>query len=111
MRIAVSGSHATGKSTLVRELLARIPDLTAVDEAYYVLTDQGHVFADPPTFDDFEVLVEQSAPAWLRIQLRPLSSTDLRPTTWRIWRPCGQASRSPTKCRSPVKHSPHSISL
>jgi hypothetical protein len=72
MRIAVSGSHATGKSTLVRELLARISDLTAVDEAYYVLAEQGHVFGDPPTFDDFELLFEHSAASMVARRAGPV---------------------------------------
>jgi hypothetical protein len=37
MRIAVSGSHGTGKSTLVRELADRLPDFIAMDEPYYLL--------------------------------------------------------------------------
>lgn len=37
MRIAVSGSHATGKSTLVAELVRRRPDVTAFDEPYHNL--------------------------------------------------------------------------
>lgn len=41
MRVAVSGSHATGKSTLVRELAERLPDFTAIDEPYYLLAEEG----------------------------------------------------------------------
>jgi len=59
-RIAVSGSHATGKSTLVHELARRFPQLTPVEESYYLLTEQGHAFGDPPTIDDFELLFDRS---------------------------------------------------
>lgn len=60
MRIAISGSHATGKTTLVRELAERWTDVTVIDEPYYVLADEGYAFADPPTSDDFEALCERS---------------------------------------------------
>lgn len=60
MRIAVSGSHGTGKSTLVRELAQRLSGFTALDEPYYLLADEGHAFGDPPTGDDFELLFDRS---------------------------------------------------
>lgn len=60
MRIAISGSHGTGKSTLVRELADRLPDFIATDEPYYLLAEEGHAFSQPPTFDDFIVLHERS---------------------------------------------------
>ena len=56
MRIAVSGSHATGKSTLVAELVRRLPDVTAFDEPYHLLESEGHAFTTPPTASDFELL-------------------------------------------------------
>lgn len=34
MRIAVSGSHRTGKSTLIAELAALLPGYSTVDEPY-----------------------------------------------------------------------------
>jgi len=60
MRIAVSGSHATGKSTLALELTRHFPDMTAVEESYHLLTEQGHAFGDPPTLEDFELLFDHS---------------------------------------------------
>jgi hypothetical protein len=60
MRIAVVGSHATGKSTLVAELARRMPTVTPVDEPYHSLAAAGHVFSDPPTISDFEILFDAS---------------------------------------------------
>ena len=60
MRIAVSGSHATGKSTLIDELARRLPGYAAIEEPYYTLTDEGHVFAARPGIDDFAMLLERS---------------------------------------------------
>ena len=60
MRIAISGTHATGKSTLVDELARRLEGFLAMPELYYQLEDEGHVFADRPTFDDLDMLFERS---------------------------------------------------
>lgn len=60
MRIAVSGSHATGKSSLVSELDRRLSGFTAIDEPYYLLEGEGHAFGAPPTVDDFESLLQRS---------------------------------------------------
>jgi predicted ATPase len=56
VRIAVSGSHGTGKSTLIAELAGSLPNYVTVEEPYYTLLEDGHVFADPPSAVDFELL-------------------------------------------------------
>ena len=53
MRIAVSGTHFSGKSTLVASLLKWLPDYTSVDEPYFLLEQQGYEFSDPPLLEDF----------------------------------------------------------
>jgi predicted ATPase len=63
MRIAISGTHATGKSTLVDELAHRLDGFVGMPELYYQLEDEGCVFADPPTFDDLDMLFERSVRA------------------------------------------------
>ncbi len=63
MRIAVSGAHRTGKTTLVGKLVASHPKFRAVDEPYYLLENEGHAFADVPGFDDFELQLERSITA------------------------------------------------
>ena len=60
MRIAVSGSHATGKSTLVADLNSRLEGFVVVEEPYYTLMSEGHAFGHPPTVDDFQLLVERA---------------------------------------------------
>ena len=60
MRIAISGSHATGKSTVLLELKRRLAHVTLVEEPYYQLLAAGHAFSDPPTIEDFETLFEAS---------------------------------------------------
>ena len=60
MRIAVSGTHATGKSTLVMELAGAIPGHTIVPEPYEILEERGYTFAHPPAVDDFLLQLRQS---------------------------------------------------
>jgi hypothetical protein len=60
VRIAVSGTHITGKSSLVEALGERLPHHTIVPEPYEVLGDRGYEFAHPPSVDDFVVQLKQS---------------------------------------------------
>src|SRR5262245_41566487 len=60
MRIAVSGAHCTGKTTLVAELLRNLPAYEAVDEPYRLLEEEGYAFAEMPTLEDFERQLERS---------------------------------------------------
>jgi hypothetical protein len=60
MRIAVSGTHNTGKSTLVAELGERLPGHLTLPEPYEQLEDEGHAFALPPPVDDYVIQLRQS---------------------------------------------------
>ena len=60
VRIAVSGAHQTGKTTLVGQLAASLPAYEAVEEPYYLLEDEGRAFAEAPTFDDYELQLERA---------------------------------------------------
>lgn len=60
MRIAVSGSHGTGKSTLVSALARKLPAYESVDEPYHSMLDEGYVFAAVPSFREFEQLLDRS---------------------------------------------------
>lgn len=60
MRIAVCGTHATGKSTLVAELVDALPGHTGVPEPYELLEERGYAFAHPPSVDDYVVQLRQS---------------------------------------------------
>jgi hypothetical protein len=59
-RIAVSGTHGTGKSTLVAALGERLPRHATVAEPYGILAERGYTFAHPPGVDDFVVQLKQS---------------------------------------------------
>lgn len=54
MRIAVSGTHGCGKSTLIDRFLMAHPDFAHEPEPYTVLQeDYGELFAAAPSADDF----------------------------------------------------------
>lgn len=60
MRIAISGSHLVGKTTLVEALAEALPGYDHVPEPYYLLQEEGHEFAAMPSLDDFELMLERS---------------------------------------------------
>jgi hypothetical protein len=53
MRVAVSGTHGSGKTTLVEDFIAARPGYVHVPEPFESLSDTGSVFSDPPTVEDF----------------------------------------------------------
>ena len=60
MRIAVSGAHGTGKSTLIADLARNLPGYAVAEESYYALIAEGHVFAALPSREDYELMLERS---------------------------------------------------
>ena len=60
MRIAVTGTHGVGKSTLVEDFCAVHPGYEPVPEPYWLLAQQGVVFADGPNVADLEEQLKQS---------------------------------------------------
>lgn len=60
MRIAVSGSHRTGKTTLISEIAAICPVFHTFEEPYYQLSEEGHTFAEMPCLEDFEAQLDRS---------------------------------------------------
>jgi predicted ATPase len=60
MRIAVSGAHQTGKTTLIQELSRALPTYEVVEEPYYLLEQEGHEFVGMPSLEDFELQLERS---------------------------------------------------
>jgi len=59
MRIAVSGTHCCGKSTLIDAFLLNHPDFSHEPEPYIVLQEEyGEDFAAEPSLDDFHRQLE-----------------------------------------------------
>ncbi|BFU93012.1 MAG: hypothetical protein NTAFB01_41990 [Nitrospira sp.] len=60
MRIAISGTHGSGKSTLVDDLIERLPHWESIEKPYYVLEEEGYEFGEIPTREDFEAQLTRS---------------------------------------------------
>jgi predicted ATPase len=59
MRIAISGTHGVGKTTLIEEFMRRHPEFLFEPEPYTVLVeDYGEEFSSEPTVDDFHRQLE-----------------------------------------------------
>jgi hypothetical protein len=72
MRIGISGTHGTGKTTLAEALCDRLPGHVTADEPYYLLEEEGYEFGFPPSLDDYR--------AQLACSLRTLSDPAALPT-------------------------------
>ena len=53
MKIAITGSHRVGKTTLAETLLEALPSYDHHMEPYYELEESGYTFSDIPDIDDF----------------------------------------------------------
>ena len=60
MRVGISGTHGTGKTTLAQALCARLPGHVAADEPYYLLEAEGYEFGFPPSPEDYRALLARS---------------------------------------------------
>ena len=60
MRIAISGTHHSGKTTLIEELSSVLPGYLTVDEPYHLLAEEGYESAEMPSVEDFELQLQRS---------------------------------------------------
>ena len=60
MRIAISGTHLVGKTTLAEAVAGALPGHEFVPEPYYLLEEDGHEFAEMPSIEDFELQLHRS---------------------------------------------------
>jgi hypothetical protein len=71
VRVGISGTHGTGKTTLAEALCARLPGHVTADEPYYLLEEEGYEFGSPPSLEDYRALLARS--------VRSLASPPLLP--------------------------------
>jgi hypothetical protein len=60
MRIAISGSHLVGKTTLAEALAEALPHHQVMPEPYRLLEEEGHEFGEMPSVEEFELQLERS---------------------------------------------------
>jgi hypothetical protein len=60
VRIAVSGAHHVGKTTLIEAFARAHPEYDAEPEPYHALSEAGAAFSDPPTEEDYLEQLEHS---------------------------------------------------
>lgn len=53
MRIAITGAHKVGKTTLAEDLAEHLSGYTLNKEPYYELEESGYLFSEIPDVDDF----------------------------------------------------------
>ena len=60
MKIAVTGAHRTGKTTLIEMLSELLPEYIIKAEAYYELEETGHIFSEMPVPEDYLLQLDYS---------------------------------------------------
>lgn len=60
MRIAFSGAHCTGKTSLIARVAELEWSYEIVEEPYVVLEEEGHEFAETPCLGDYEMQLRRS---------------------------------------------------
>lgn len=60
MKIAITGAHRVGKTTLAEKLQENLADYSIRMEPYYELEELGHEFSETPNVDDFLEQLEYS---------------------------------------------------
>jgi predicted ATPase len=60
VRVAFSGAHRVGKTTLVEAVAAQLPGHAVFEEPYRLLEEEGWEFGEPPEREDFERQLRRS---------------------------------------------------
>jgi len=79
MRVGISGTHGTGKTTLAQALCVRLPGHVVADEPYYLLEEQGYEFGFPPSVEDYQALLARSVQSLTAPPLLPRVIFDRTP--------------------------------
>lgn len=58
MKIALTGAHRVGKTTLAEKLQTSLRDYLFIPEPYVELEEKGHFFSEIPEAEDFSVQLE-----------------------------------------------------
>lgn len=58
MKIAITGAHKVGKTSLVDQLERACPDYQCLPEPYFALEEMGHSFSEIPNLEDYLLQLE-----------------------------------------------------
>ena len=98
MRVGISGTHGTGKTTLAEALRAHLPGHVAADEPYYLLEEEGYEFGFPPSLEDYRALLARSVRILTSVPLQSAVIFDRTPLDYLAYMaatgadPSGEAS-------------------
>ncbi|MDQ2815696.1 MAG: ATP-binding protein [Actinomycetota bacterium] len=79
MRVGISGTHGTGKTTLAAALSASLPGHVVADEPYDLLEEEGYEFEFPPSLENYRTLLARSAQSLSSPPLLPAIVFDRTP--------------------------------
>jgi len=79
MRIAISGTHGCGKTTLINDFIEKHPEYSAELEPYWELSSTGYTFDSEPSVADMDQQLETSARMILASQSDELILFDRSP--------------------------------
>jgi predicted ATPase len=79
MRVGITGTHGTGKTTLAGALCAHLPGHVLADEPYYLLAEEGYEFGFPPSVEDYRALLARSVQSLTSPPLRSAVVFDRTP--------------------------------
>src|SRR6267154_4682366 len=85
MRVGISGTHGTGKTTLAGGLCARLPGHVIADEPYYLLEEEGYEFGFPPSLEDYRALLARSVQSLSSPPLLPAVIFDRTPLDYLVY--------------------------
>jgi hypothetical protein len=60
MKIAFTGAHHVGKTTLAEKIHFLVPEFIFVAEPYQELLEEGHLFSETPNIEDFSIQLERA---------------------------------------------------
>ncbi|MEO8664705.1 MAG: hypothetical protein ABI462_04340 [Ignavibacteria bacterium] len=60
MRIAITGSHRVGKTSLIEKLHESLPVYLCIEEPYHELEESGYFFSENPSAEDYLTQLDHS---------------------------------------------------
>ncbi len=60
MKIAFTGAHRVGKTTLAEKIHALVPEFLFIPEPYLELQEEGHLFSETPSQEDLSLQLERA---------------------------------------------------